>query len=237
MDPELPGKLAGAIGKTSSVWRRMPASLKVLIYIAVISAAVILFTWVRRPKEEKSGPVVNNTVYASQDRSHPEENRDGDAITIVKTLPIPETREQSPKQDTAAEPQRPAGRRATLHADSKKTVPHQINVESGSVVSFGQQGGITAQNVTIGQRDRHLDDGVMKQLLDQIDHGEKVQVIGLLGDGEAVQFAEEINNFLKRQRYEVQMSQRAWFGPMTVGHFIRKTPEGFEIRIGKNPSP
>jgi hypothetical protein len=94
-----------------------------------------------------------------------------------------------------------------------------------------------AGQVSLGQPYRHLTDELKQQLLSRIPGSKKVNVVSVIGDGEALQFADEILSFLKRQNCDVSgVDQSAFDGPV-VGHSIIPKADGFEIRIGRRPSP
>jgi hypothetical protein len=114
-------------------------------------------------------------------------------------------------------------------------------VNNGQVI--GQQVGnnnkqdltVKADNLVVGKPDRHLNDLLRKQLQEQLPKDRKVTVVAVMGDGEALRFAEEVKSFLQRQRYDVSGVDQALYSGPVVGLGIVPSGDGFEVLIGSNP--
>lgn len=101
-----------------------------------------------------------------------------------------------------------------------------------NVTSNHQAGGITAGQVFVGQAGRHLDDRWRRQLREALPRDKKINVIAVLGDGEAFQFANEVMQYLKTEGYDAGgVNQAVFSGPVT-GQQIREVKGEFEIVIG-----
>lgn len=96
---------------------------------------------------------------------------------------------------------------------------------------------VKAENLVVGKPARHLDDSLRQQLQTALPRDRKVRVQAVAGDGEAFQFAEEVKNFLQSQRYDVSGVDQAFYSGPVVGQGIIPNGDGFEIRIGTNPTP
>ena len=108
-------------------------------------------------------------------------------------------------------------------ADEKKNV---------FVTSYNQSGGITAHTVNVGAQPRHFNAETAAQLTQMIQKGKPVNVVAVMGDQEAFQFAAEIKAYLESQGYAVSgVDQAVYLGPV-VGQFIYPKDGSYEIRFG-----
>lgn len=99
-----------------------------ILFILVMIVAVCLFGWCVWPKRPQISPIVPPP-----------------ARTVA--IPTPSLPEKTPQHEHKIDrPHEDAGARP-----STTTQAHTINVQPGAVVSFGQQGGITAGQVVIAQ--------------------------------------------------------------------------------------
>lgn len=102
-----------------------------------------------------------------------------------------------------------------------------------NITSINQQGGITAHTVNVGQPSRHINDDVKNQLNNQLDKSRKVDVVVVLGDGEAFSFATEINKYLVASGYQTTGVSQAMFSGPVIGQQIDKNNPGIQkIIIG-----
>lgn len=111
-----------------------------------------------------------------------------------------------------------------------------------NVNSYNQSGGITAHTLNIGPTPRKLSDprseGLKAQILRELPRDKPITVIAVLGDGEAIQFAQEIHAFMKAQGFTMKepngISQSVFSG--VVKGLVRqdKPDGGIDFIIGAN---
>ncbi len=103
-----------------------------------------------------------------------------------------------------------------------------------NITSHNQMGGITAGQVNIGQQPRVLTDQLKSQLLGIIADrpGAPISVTAVLGDGEALQFAQQIKAFLEGEGHQVNGVDQAVFTAPKMGQSINLEPDKMDIIIG-----
>ncbi len=103
-----------------------------------------------------------------------------------------------------------------------------------AVVSINQQGGITAGTVNLGAPTRTLTPNLIAQLETLLSpHKNKtIDVVAVLGDQEAIQFATQIFDYLKSHGYKTSgVSQAVFTGPV-MGQSINVESDPVKITIG-----
>jgi hypothetical protein len=104
-----------------------------------------------------------------------------------------------------------------------------------SVKSYNQQGGITAHSVTIAPPSRNLDapenQTLKQQMLSQLPKDKEISVTAILGDAESIDFALQINGFLKANGFKVKdgISQAVFTGAV---HGLSFNPETNNFVVG-----
>lgn len=103
---------------------------------------------------------------------------------------------------------------------------------SVSVTSYNQQGGITAQEVNIGQQPRSLtfENKNFLESLSEINPSKQITIECVLGDGEAFQFANEIKSYLESLGWNVNGVDQAVYSIPVIGQTI--FPDATKIIIG-----
>lgn len=104
--------------------------------------------------------------------------------------------------------------------------------ENVFVTSHNQSGGITAHTVNVGSQARHLNPDIASQLTQLVAKGKPVNVVAVMGDQEAFQFASEIKACLESQGYSVSGVDQVIYSEPVVGQFVDPKGDGYEIRIG-----
>lgn len=102
------------------------------------------------------------------------------------------------------------------------------------ITSNNQSGGITAHTVNFGPTARMMNHQLGSQIQQHIPTSSKVNVVAVLGDGEAFGFANQILSWLKTNGYPnaVGVDQAVYAQPV-MGQNINKIKEGeFELIIG-----
>ncbi|UZE94291.1 MAG: hypothetical protein IB618_01835 [Candidatus Pacearchaeota archaeon] len=100
------------------------------------------------------------------------------------------------------------------------------------VTSYDQSGGITANQVNIGNQPRTLTPE-LKTRLDQvlqINKNREIRITAVMGDGEAFQFADQIKEYLESEGWKVSGVDQAVYNKPVIGQTIN--PEATEIIIG-----
>src|SRR6266568_4524387 len=111
------------------------------------------------------------------------------------------------------------------------------NNNNVNVTSYFQSGGITAQTVNVGAQQRHLNNELKMQLDNLLVNrkNSKINISSSLGDGEALSFADEIENYLKSIGYNVHgKNQSVWSRPIRGQEISFDDDETVSIRIGSN---
>lgn len=106
-----------------------------------------------------------------------------------------------------------------------------------NVTSYYQSGGITAQTVNVGLVPRRFAQETADSIVALIqDRSASVEIISSMGDGEALQFATEIFEWMKANGYtQVRGVNQAMWGSPVLGNRIEPKPDGsFAIVIGTN---
>ncbi len=100
------------------------------------------------------------------------------------------------------------------------------------VTSYDQKGGITANQVNIGNQPRTLTPELKTQLdqLLQVNKNKEIRITAVLGDGEAFQFANQIKAYLESKGWKVSGVDQAVYSNPVMGQTIN--PEATEIIIG-----
>lgn len=100
--------------------------------------------------------------------------------------------------------------------------------------SINQQGGITAGTVNISPQERKLTQGLIAQLETLLkDHKtNKIDIVAVLGDQEAYQFATQIDKYLKSQGYLTDGVSQAVFSEPVLGQNIEFGTDVVKIIIG-----
>jgi hypothetical protein len=105
-----------------------------------------------------------------------------------------------------------------------------------NVISYNQQGGITANSVFLENEQRNLTETLQKDLLNTLSSDTtKVRIDANLGDPEAYQFAEQVKQFLLSKGYtNIEGVNLLVTIPPMQGQIIMSNAErnGFEIKIG-----
>ncbi|WP_316769940.1 hypothetical protein [Pedobacter frigiditerrae] len=105
--------------------------------------------------------------------------------------------------------------------------PTIVNNAPVTITSNNQQGGITAQHVSIGKIQRIMAEQLKQAFFKQIpDKGHKITVNAMMGDAEGYKFASEIYAWLK---------SNGWTNVDGVGQVIY-TPTYFGESVEKNPN-
>jgi len=102
------------------------------------------------------------------------------------------------------------------------------------VTSYNQQGGITAFNVNIQQGDRRLTETSINKLEQLISDQQfkSIDVVAVMGDGEAFRFATQIMNYLDGKSYNVDGAvDQAMYTNPPQGVVIKPAGEGGILQI------
>jgi hypothetical protein len=106
--------------------------------------------------------------------------------------------------------------------------PTKINITSNY-----QMGGITAHTVNFGPQARQMNERLGEQLKQRIPTSSKVNVVSVLGDGEAFGFANQVLQWLKGNGYaNAKGVDQAVYEQPVMGQNIVETADGFEVVIG-----
>lgn len=84
----------------------------------------------------------------------------------------------------------------------------------------------------LGSNRRSMNKALKKQLTDSLPKTAKVRITSVLGNSEALTFAQEIYDFLNGNGYQVKGVDQAVYSKPVVGQIINKTETGFDIVIG-----
>lgn len=104
-----------------------------------------------------------------------------------------------------------------------------------NITSYNQLGGITAQNVHIGAPQRHVDGGLKQQIREMIPKEQKVVVMGTMGDGESLGFAQEVLDYMTEAGFNVEgLTQAVWTKPLR-GQALVKDKEPWELQVFHHP--
>ncbi len=109
--------------------------------------------------------------------------------------------------------------------------PDAAPIQPTYVTSFGQNGGITAAQVTIGPQPRVLNLTIQNQLL-SLNKDEKIQILSVMNNAESYGFADQIEKFLKSNGYKKVTNYQGVWTPPTIGQTMTKDTSGTIIRIG-----
>ena len=109
------------------------------------------------------------------------------------------------------------------------------NNQIHNVTSYNQSGGVTAHTVNIGPQRRKMDDALRNQILTQLPRDKEISVTAVMGDGEALEFALEINAFLHANGFKVPsatgISQAVFVGSVPPLQF---DPTQNSLVVGSN---
>lgn len=109
----------------------------------------------------------------------------------------------------------------------EKVTPTQVF----NVTSVNQRGGITAGVVTFKPQPRTLGDRQRNQLRQLLpDSTKTVTIISTMGDGEALQYAQEIKKFLENEGFNVKGVDQSVSGTPMIGQAF--DPDTLTLRIG-----
>lgn len=102
-----------------------------------------------------------------------------------------------------------------------------------NVTSHNQQGGITAYQVNIQKGDRQLTENAATQLKKYLANKtfSKIDVVAVMGDGEAFRLASQVKNFLVSQGYSVEGVGQAVFSAPVQGQIIEPPNSQGVIKI------
>jgi hypothetical protein len=103
-----------------------------------------------------------------------------------------------------------------------------------NIISINQHGGITAGTVNISPQARTLNAGLTLQLENLLkDHKRsKVDIVAVLGDQEAYQFATQIDEYLKEHGYLTSGVSQAVFSKPALGQNVEFGTDTVKIVIG-----
>ena len=105
-----------------------------------------------------------------------------------------------------------------------------------NITSHNQSGGITAQTVNIGPGQRHMNESLGADLKKNVPTGSEVTIVAVMGDNEAMAFAEEIRKWMLANGYpNVKGVNLSMYLDPVFGQIIQKKGEGFELIIGSHP--
>ena len=115
--------------------------------------------------------------------------------------------------------------KSTKMGDEKET--NKINV-----TSYNQTGGITANQVNIGNQARVLNLEIQNQIQQMLskDKGKTITIVSVMGDGEAFSFATQIKSYLSQLGHIVSGVDQGVYSEPIVGQVFN--PEKLEIIIG-----
>jgi hypothetical protein len=110
-----------------------------------------------------------------------------------------------------------------------------------NVTSYNQSGGITAGTVNIGPQPRHMESieasPLKNQLLTNLPRDKPIVVMAVMGDAEAMQFAQEIAKFLNDNHFPLKengkISQGVFAGPLN-GIELREDEATRTLIVGAN---
>jgi hypothetical protein len=105
-----------------------------------------------------------------------------------------------------------------------------------NVTSHNQSGGITAGTVNIyGKQPRHMSQENADFLRQHVPTTKKVTVTAIMGDSEAMEFAQEVTTWLRANGWtNVDGVNQAVFSGPVFGQNINPNKDGFDIQIGTN---
>ena len=103
-----------------------------------------------------------------------------------------------------------------------------------SITSYNQMGGITAHTVNFGPQARQMNSQLGDQLKQNIPTSAKVRVVAVLGDGEALAFANQVFQWLKSNGYsKADGVDQAVYTQPVLGQNLNKISDlEFELVIG-----
>lgn len=102
------------------------------------------------------------------------------------------------------------------------------------ITSHNQMGGITAHTVNLAPKPRQMSEQLTMQMKQHIPRNATVRIVAVLGDAEAIGFANQVLNWLKSNSYsEVSgVDQAVYSEPMTGQVLNKKSETEYEIIIG-----
>jgi hypothetical protein len=106
-----------------------------------------------------------------------------------------------------------------------------MNDDIFNVNSFNQQGGITAGQVNFGLLPRHLDDSLQSQLLGVLKKDDEITITSVMGDQEALIFANEIKIYLGELGYVVKGVNQAIYNNPVIGQHFNRKPNSNQVDI------
>lgn len=80
-----------------------------------------------------------------------------------------------------------------------------------SVKSYNQSGGITAHTVNLGPQPRKINSKLQDIILTSLPRDQKIRIVAVMGDAEALQLAFEILEFMKRSGFNVEGPHQAMY--------------------------
>lgn len=104
------------------------------------------------------------------------------------------------------------------------------------ITSHNQMGGVTAQTVNFGPQQRQMNSDIETQLKENISTSAGIEVITVMGDGEAFQFANQITQWLKSNGYKNVngVTQSVFQSPQNGQKLIKESDNDFKLIIGNN---
>lgn len=101
-----------------------------------------------------------------------------------------------------------------------------------SVTSNNQSGGITANTVNVGSNPRRITRDLEDQVMQMTAGYKRITVTAVLGDGEALQFADSIFRFLKAKGRNVEGVNQAVYMQPVVGQIAEADGDTINLIIG-----
>ena len=122
--------------------------------------------------------------------------------------------------------------RTTMADDDRRDRPN-VNI-----TSHNQTGGITAHTVNVGRPQRAIDDDCRNNLLNGIPGDRPVAIRALLGDTEAITFAEQIRALLIANGYRMKDNatgiSQCVFVPTPHGTIVTTHDDHTDVVVGAN---
>lgn len=114
-----------------------------------------------------------------------------------------------------------------VRSQLNKSVDSQKSQTVYNVTSHNQTGGITAGVVNFEKPGRHLYGTLQVQLLSMLpDNSVKIKISALMGNGEAITFAEEIRKFLVSKGFDIKEVGQIMRHPPVIGQIIFDEKDG-----------
>ena len=120
-----------------------------------------------------------------------------------------------------------------LKPKEAKMDKNQNEKKTVNITSYNQQGGITAGEVNIGPKSRHVTEEVKKELDRNLalDKNKEILVLYSADDFETQNFAFEIKQYLESQRYKIKGYGRQFSSKPQKGVGIIDKPDGSIVLV------